>query len=162
MPLPNTRRNAAPGQRGLTLIELMTVVAVLAVVLAVAAPGLSAFGEGQSVKGLATDLSSDLTLARSEALKRNAPVVVQRKGNDWLAGWTVRAAGVALSDREPSRGRSTQITGAPDAITFNAYGRVSAPGNAVRMTVATPAATEATRCVELDLSGRARVKAGAC
>lgn len=148
---------------GFTLIELMVVVAMLSIVLSVAAPGLQGFVAGQRVKALAFDLMSDLLFARSEALKRGAAVVVTPAGSGWSAGWTVTAGSETLSSRQSSN-QTLQFDGAPGSISFNPWGRVTSPTSQVRMTVRTDAASAgvASRCVELDLSGRARTSAGAC
>jgi type IV fimbrial biogenesis protein FimT len=147
---------------GFTLVELMTVVTVLALVGALATPGFAAFAASQSIRSAANDLASDLMLARNEALKRNATVAVAPAGTDWAAGWTVTAGGTVVS----SRGASLQplaFDNAPGAISFNLYGRVATPAVGVRITVSSPRATDASRrCVELDLTGRARVGSGAC
>ena len=155
--------NLGPAQtwrcrRGFTLIELMVVIMLLTVVVSIGAPGLRDFVSGQRVKALAYDLSSDLVLARSEALKRNASVTITPRTEGWHAGWNVTSAGVDLASRE-SASETVVFDGAPGAISFNLHGRVSAPADAVRITVRS---LQLQRCVELDLSGRAHVKVGAC
>jgi type IV fimbrial biogenesis protein FimT len=148
---------------GFTLVELMTVIAVLAITSAVAAPGLREFADSQRVKSLSYDLTADLLIARSEALKRNASVTITRQGDTWNGGWTVTSGGVDLASRSLSAD-SIDFIDAPSAITFNQYGRVSAPADGVRMTIypAAGGGESAKRCVELDPSGRARAKVGAC
>jgi type IV fimbrial biogenesis protein FimT len=156
-------RPLAPA-RGFTLIEMMTVVSILAVVAAIAAPGMRSFAAGQKVKALAYDLTADLLLARSEALKRNVSVsVTPVNGADWASGWTVAAGAENISTRNVAN-ETLSFTNPPAVITFNVNGRVSAPANQVRMTVASNAAQNSTskRCIELDLSGRARSSVGAC
>lgn len=147
-------------QRGFTLVELMVVVSILAIILGAAAPSFRAFLEGQQLKGLAYDLTTDLFLARSEALKRNASVSIARSGSSWSAGWTTAADGTheRISTRNAS-GLAVTVSGAPASITFDANGRVSAPATEVRVTLTS---NGASRCVELDLSGRARSSVGAC
>lgn len=148
---------------GFTLVELAAVLFVTALICAVAAPGLRDFSAAQSVKSLAADLSSDLLIARSEALKRNDSVTVARSSSDWAGGWTVTNGSLRLGGRNASSIGALQITGAPASITFNGLGRVSSTSDAVRITVtATNVPANAARCVELDLSGRARAKTGAC
>jgi type IV fimbrial biogenesis protein FimT len=147
--------------RGFTLVELMTVVMLLAIVGAFAAPGLQAFVAGQRAKALAVELNADLLFARSEALKRNAAVTVAHRSTGWDAGWSVASGGVELLSRE-SAAAAVLFESAPSSITFNVNGRVSSPAGAVRITVYSTANDQAKRCVELDLSGRARAKAGAC
>jgi type IV fimbrial biogenesis protein FimT len=59
---------------GFTLIELMVVLAVIGVVLALAAPSFTGFLARKRVEGVAAELMTDLQLARSEAVARNAAV----------------------------------------------------------------------------------------
>lgn len=61
---------------GLTLIELMVVVALVAVVLTLAAPSFSSFFAKKRVEGVVSELVTDLQYARSEAVSRNAAVRV--------------------------------------------------------------------------------------
>ena len=48
--------------RGFTLVELMTVLAVLGVVAASAVPGLQSFAASQKVKSLSYDLASGIRI----------------------------------------------------------------------------------------------------
>jgi type IV fimbrial biogenesis protein FimT len=160
---PAKLRTAAPSQRGLTLIELMVVVALLAIVAAVAAPDMRSFAAGMRIKSLANELTSDLLVARSEALKRNASVTVTPNGSGWQAGWSVRTAADVLLQREPSQA-DLQFESPPALMVFNASGRLTTPSGTVRMTVSSAKAPSdlAKRCVEVDPSGRARAHQGAC
>jgi type IV fimbrial biogenesis protein FimT len=153
-------------RRGFTLIEMLTVVSVLAVVAAIAAPGMRSFAATQRVKSLAYDLTTDLLLARSEALKRGATVRLAPSGADWGSGWTVAAVAAAenIGTRSAVDGSLT-FTNAPARIDFDANGRVAFPLNTdVRMSIGSSAAPgdNSKRCIELDPSGRARSKVGAC
>ena len=151
------------GECGFTLVELMVVVALVAVITSTAAPGLSAFASGQRAKAMTLDLSSDLLYARSEALKRNAVVTITPRSSQWSSGWAVSTGGNDILTRQASAD-VVQFTGAPAFISFNVNGRVSAPSSAVQITMApaSGALSHNQRCVELDLSGRARVKTGVC
>lgn len=151
---------ASRSARGFTLIELVTVVSILAVLVGIVAPSFSVFLAAQQAKSLTYDLTGDLMLARNEALKRNASVSVSRAGAGWEQGWTVAtvATNQALSHRNPVV-QSVTVTNAPGAITFDPNGRVSAPLGSVRMTIS---GGQNDRCVELDPSGRVRSHTGAC
>lgn len=61
---------------GFTLIELMTVVAIIAIVMGIAAPSLRDLILNARMSAQANDLLADLALARSEAIKRNARVAI--------------------------------------------------------------------------------------
>lgn len=79
--------------RGFTMVELMVTLVVLAVLLAVAAPGMSTFVNSSRLRATQGELVSALTLARSEATKRGTPVVVEAlspvTGREFSAGWHV-------------------------------------------------------------------------
>lgn len=59
---------------GFTLVELLVVVAVAAILIALAAPSFSGYIAKKRVEGVFTELATDIQLARSEAVQRNASV----------------------------------------------------------------------------------------
>jgi type IV fimbrial biogenesis protein FimT len=60
--------------RGLTVIELMITVAILGILASVVVPSFGNFLAKRRVEGAASELSTDLQFARSEAVARNAEV----------------------------------------------------------------------------------------
>ena len=164
-PTPS-RASRSHAARGFTLVELMTVLAVLGVVAASAVPGLRSFAASQKVKSLSYDMTTDLLLARSEALKRNVRVNMTATDANWASGWTLTAGTENISTRN-SANESLSFAASPmvpTVITFDVNGRVSAPGTQLRLTVSVTGASadSAKRCIQLDLSGRARSVIGAC
>lgn len=76
----------------MSLVELVTVLAVLGVVLALAAPDLGALVRNQQLKSASGELYSAVGLARAQALARGRIVVLaplDPAGKDWRRGWTV-------------------------------------------------------------------------
>ena len=61
-------------QAGFTLVELMIVVALVAILLSLAAPSFRETIARNRLEGVATELSTDFQYARSEAVARNAQV----------------------------------------------------------------------------------------
>jgi type IV fimbrial biogenesis protein FimT len=61
---------------GFTLLEIMLVIALLAVLLGLAAPSFSDFVRNSRMTSKANDLLAALNLARTEAIKRHVPVTV--------------------------------------------------------------------------------------
>jgi len=160
---PTVRSAAVPRSRGFTLIELLTVVSILAVTVAALSPSFSTFVAGQRVKGTAYDLTAALLLARSEALKRNGSVRISRAGASWNDGWTVAVVSTdATVTQQGPLNSALQFTDAPEAIVFNAFGRVSTPVDPVKINLGSSQASQSKRCIQLSLSGHASSSVGEC
>ena len=85
-------RSIRTSPRGFTAIELVIVMAIVAVLAALALPDLSNLLVNQRLRAAGTDLMSSLIVARSEAIKRNGPVEIRpASGTDWTKGWVVSA-----------------------------------------------------------------------
>jgi type IV fimbrial biogenesis protein FimT len=69
---------AATGQAGFTLVELMITIAVLAILIALATPSFTSVINSNRLAAQANNLTADLQLARSEAVRRNRRVSVCR------------------------------------------------------------------------------------
>jgi prepilin-type N-terminal cleavage/methylation domain-containing protein len=74
--------------RGFTIVELMITVAIVAILLALAAPEFDRFTAGASLDMTADSFQATLGYARSEALKRGTNVSVRPQTGNWGAGWT--------------------------------------------------------------------------
>lgn len=83
---------------GFTLIELMVVVAIIAILVSMAVPSFRTLLSKRAAMAAADSLVSDMTLARSEALKRSAAATVCRStdglkcasaNGSWHVGWLV-------------------------------------------------------------------------
>jgi len=101
-----TNMNTMNTTKGLTLIELMVTLAVLAILVSVGLPKLSGMSSGNRMSSTINTLASDLALARSEAINRNRLVRVIAQGGVWADGWRVEAPGgilplVVLNNRGP-------------------------------------------------------------
>lgn len=78
------------GGRGLTLIELLVGLTIMAVLLSVALPAFSSWRETARLRGAAAALQSDLRLAQSEAQKRQSSMAVSFRSTSsggWCYGW---------------------------------------------------------------------------
>lgn len=74
---------------GFSLIELMVVVAVLAIIVTIAAPNLHTFLDKNRVVGAAEAIYSQVQLARSEAVKQSASMeMVFSDTTAWCSGFS--------------------------------------------------------------------------
>jgi len=86
-------------QTGVTMIELLIVLAIAAILTAMAAPSFSNFIANTRLSSTMSQLTADLNRARSEAIKRNQRVLLcirnstgtdcATTGTDWQDGWLV-------------------------------------------------------------------------
>ena len=154
---------AANAARGFTLVEMLTVVSILAIVTTAVAPSFRSFMAGQQIKAASYDLTAALLLARSEALKRNGNVQISRSGATWNTGWRVAFVPTdATLGEHGALDATLAFGGAPAAVVFNAYGRVSSPAAPVEIELSSSAAGSNKRCIALSLSGHASSSHGAC
>jgi prepilin-type N-terminal cleavage/methylation domain-containing protein len=103
----------APAIQGLTLIEIMVVLAVLGIVLAVAAPSFAELLNRQRVRAVAAELSTDLALARAETGLRPQDVTVRFGKNSSLSCYTAYyygGSGNCDCTRAPSETCNGQVT----------------------------------------------------
>ena len=83
-------RRARSLLRGLTLIELMVVVTIVALLLMVAVPSFTSFIARGRVSGAAEATSQDLQLMKSESLRNNGDVTLSiSPGATWCYGAVV-------------------------------------------------------------------------
>lgn len=132
MSMPGLRRH-----RGLTLIELMIVVVLIAVVIALVAPSFRQTMDRQRVSNTNAQLVTDMQFARSEAAARNALVRVTFASNASTTCYTIYTYNPNI-DEDLSRCNCTQSPActAADSVEIRT---VQVPTD-TRVKVLTPAA----------------------
>ncbi len=90
-------------QRGVTLIELMIGLAIVALVLFVAVPSFGIFLQNSQIRNAAGSALDGLQLARNEAIRRNSPVRFQFV-SDLTAACTLSTTSLAwvVSQADPT------------------------------------------------------------
>lgn len=84
--------NKVRRQIGMTLIEFMIAITVLAVLMTLAAPSFAEFLQNTRFSTTANDFLLAMRTARSEAIKRKSPVRVEstNANTDWSGGWQIK------------------------------------------------------------------------
>jgi len=96
---------------GLTLVELLIALAVLAILAGAAAPPFLALIDRLRLRGVTAAVHADLALARMEAVRRNAVVSVSFRSDPATGDWCY-----AFSDRGPCdclAARDCELQGIP-------------------------------------------------
>lgn len=169
--------------RGFTMLELMVVVAILAVLAALAGPSLVPIIERWRVRQAVEEMTATMAYARSEAIKAGGNVVVIRSTPattqcalptsvaDWRCGWTVfndANGNGALDDKEelrispPTGGVSATSSNATGAsFTLTRWGDLAAGGTLTFVMASTRSGSAVKTAVCLGGGGRVRSRAGA-
>jgi type IV fimbrial biogenesis protein FimT len=139
------RQSPCPGgQRGFTLGEVLTTLAVAGVGLSLVVPSLASVARSSRRAGAINELVSTLHVARSEAITRNAPVVVCPSADGrscaavaWESGWirfvdrngnySADAGETVLGVTPPVAGLRIRTETFARAFGYGPTGRVAAP-----------------------------------
>lgn len=126
MDLRSARRRAPTANRGLSLIEVLVVMAIAAILLGIGVPNMQTFILNNRLASSTHEFYTALQLARSEAVRRGEQVTLMHGGaagsGNWGAGWTM----CVDSNRDNScAGEETLRAGAPLESPLTLYGNAN-------------------------------------
>jgi type IV fimbrial biogenesis protein FimT len=138
-----------PRHHGFTMVELLIVVAAVAVLAALVAPSFNEQLARRRLEGVATDLSTDLQFARTQAVSDRSTVQVITE-NGGARYRLVNGAGTTLKAVDLPTG----IT-ATDAVTVT-YDQLRGTANATQITLSNVRTTAQMR-VDTNVMGRVSI-----
>lgn len=149
-------------QRGFTLIELMTTVAILVVLSVVALPAFREFIANQRVRSASFQLVAGLTLARSQAITQNGNVNLQKSGTAWNTGWSVTDGTRTYGSQEALSSLNITDSASLSTITYGRDGRLVSSTTKFTVQPVTTMVGVTPRCITIGLSGLPTSALGAC
>lgn len=170
-----------PVTTGFTLLEMMVVIAVLAIVMSIAVPSFQGVARNSRTSSVANELLSALILARSEAVRRGKTVMVCRSdtsavppscnGTSWTDGWLVFVGTGAGSGDEAVanhikvgqiKSAGIQIDAPADETGFSANGASTAAGTFTISPACVSGDGNKNRILEISPAGRVSITTGDC
>jgi type IV fimbrial biogenesis protein FimT len=145
-------------RRGLTLIEVAVVLALLGLLVTLAAPSFAGALARQRLKSTAETLAADLVAARHEAAQRGLPMYLAlRGGSDWC--WAVATSpGCGCNGVAACRLKAAQASEAPGVTLEGGAEIVLDPaGVAAPATIRLAGAGGARLRIDLSPLGRVRI-----
>ncbi len=144
----NASMNAKASVKGFTLVEVLTIMLIVAILASIGLPGMNRMLENNRLSTNTNRLVSSLYAARSEAVKRSSVLVICTRNNAgngcdtseyWNNGWIVfvdsdndgvyDAGEELLNVVDKTDTGMAFATGAPKTIRFSADGMVDADGD---------------------------------
>ena len=166
-----SRKSAQVRMRGFTIVELVVTVAVLAILLAIAAPSFKEIMLGTKLTSQANSLMASAHLARGEAIKRNQPVRLCASSDGascagaWEQGWIVITAADTVIQHQQALPSGLQViqTRGDSILSFSPTG-VGTETAQLTICQSDPIGSQ-ERVVSISTTGAATVKkttTGAC
>ncbi len=125
----STRRD----QTGVTLVEILIALALIAILTVIAVPAYSTFLQNSQIRNAAESIVNGMQIARAESVRRNASSqVVIGPGSGWIV--SLPSSGTQVQQRSAAEGSASVVVvindldadgaadDAADRITFNGMG----------------------------------------
>lgn len=161
-------KSSPSSNSGFNVTELMLVVVIASILATIAIPSFASLTRSQRVKNATFELYSSLSLARSEAIKRNNDATITFTTNaknelSWvITGFDVDGTTVRTIRKQDYIKGLVITPSAGTQIIYHRTGRPAATGTFQIDTSEVTTPTPLVRCVSIELSGMPRIRQGVC
>lgn len=150
----------AKKQQGVTLIELLIAIAIMAILAGIAVPSFTIWLQNTQIRTATESIKNGLQLARAEAIRRNEPVNFVLSSATSTA-WTVSTvAGTQIQQRLSSDGSpnvtATVTPAGATTVTYNRLGRISNAGALTQIVLDTSSTQDRPLTLNISAGGQIR------
>ncbi len=140
--------------QGLTLVELLIVMAIVAIFAVIGVPSFNSFMARERLAVATNELYNAYRLARNEAIKTSSSMTLDAVDSDWTNGWQVKDSDntVLFVSKVPH----SSITVSASAVTVQGMGAVD---SAVNYSIT---GSEGANCIRILTSGQSELLNGSC
>lgn len=151
--------------RGLTLLELLVAISIIAILAGIAIPSFNETIRGMRVRSAAESVVASLTLAKSEAIKRGGNVSIVMNAPDWSSGFTIRDTlnNITLKNIPAFDGVTLTNMGGVAAIAIDRWGKFGGGAAAANFSMVPNSGTPTSssqKAVCVSVGGRIALRSG--
>lgn len=148
--------------RGISLVELLSVAAVLSLLSAMSLPAIEAGMLRSELRSESQRLMSDLNYARTEAVKRNTVVIMASSADsadNWTDGWLIAAdegdanADISLAVGDAAAEGLSVVSSVDGAVIFSPTGSLAGRHGRVEIRICSEDAAISGRQVSINMAG---------
>ena len=157
MDISPTDRNASARRQsaaGMTMIELLMAMAVVAIVMAFALPSFRSSTQNSAITSATMDLVTALNTARAQAVSLRSDITLAAVNGNWVEGWEIQYPATAVEQNQefnPPGGVQIVEAGGLNQVVFDMMGL---PDNALAISLCDGRPNETGRAVTLSRAGR--------
>lgn len=154
-------------KKGLTLVELLVTIAIIAILFLVTTPSLINYFSDAKIRTAADEIQVGIQQAKVEAIKRNTIVSFNLTGTGWTINIPQNGNNLAiLLASRPAPANENMLSVSPSTLTilFNGFGQVTPVGTDYTIGISNPSqgscvnSSGKVRCLNIQITSMGEAK----